>query len=42
MSVVESWLVEDSKKDKAATYGLIYQGTWMVSMKVLNDKFRSS
>jgi|TARA_R100000081_G_scaffold80870_2_gene48031 hypothetical protein len=39
MSVVESWLIEDPKKDKAAAYGFdLPKGTWMVSMKVLNDK----
>lgn len=38
MSVVESWLIEDPKKDKAAAYGFdLPKGTWMVSMKVLND-----
>lgn len=35
---VESWLVEDSKKDKSAAYGMeMPVGTWMLSMKVLND-----
>tara|TARA_R100000231_G_scaffold51103_1_gene43213 strand:- start:537 stop:1544 length:1008 start_codon:yes stop_codon:yes gene_type:complete len=35
---VESWLVEDSKKDKSAAYGMDMPiGTWMLSMKVLND-----
>ena len=39
MSVVESWLIEAPKKDKAAAYGFdLPKGTWMVSMKVLNDK----
>ena len=38
MSVVESWLIEDPEKDKAAAYGYdLPKGTWMVSMKVLND-----
>ena len=38
MSVVESWLIEDPKNDKAAAYGFdLPKGTWMVSMKVLND-----
>ena len=38
MSVVESWLIEDSKNDKASAYGFdLPKGTWMVSMKVLND-----
>lgn len=36
---VESWLVEDSKKDKSAAYGMDMPiGTWMLSMKVLNDE----
>lgn len=39
MSVVESWLIEDPEKDKAAAYGYdLPKGTWMVSMKVLNDE----
>ncbi len=39
MSVVESWLIEDSKKDKSSAYGYdLPKGTWMVSMKVLNDE----
>ena len=38
MTVVESWLVEDKKKDKSRKYGLdVPVGTWMVSMKVYND-----
>ena len=38
MSVVESWIVEDPKKDKSAFYGLnVPIGTWMVSMKVNNE-----
>jgi len=38
MSVVESWLVEDEKKDKSRKYGFdVPVGTWMVSMKVYND-----
>ena len=38
MSVVESWIVEDAKKDKSAFYGLnVPVGTWMVSMKVNNE-----
>lgn len=38
LSVVESWIVEDSEKDKSAFYGLSYPvGTWMVSVKVNND-----
>lgn len=38
MTVVESWLVEDEKKDKSRKYGFdVPVGTWMVSMKVYND-----
>ena len=38
MTVVESWLVEDSIHDKSKKYGLdMPVGTWMVSMKVDND-----
>lgn len=38
LSVVESWIVEDSEKDKSSMYG--YQlppGSWFVKVKVLND-----
>ena len=39
LTVVESWLVDDPKKDKSVKYGLeVPEGTWMVSMKVNNDK----
>ena len=38
MSVVESWIVEDSKVDKSALHGMKYDvGTWVVSMKVNNE-----
>ena len=38
LSVVESWIVEDSKLDKSNKYGLsMPEGTWMISMKVNND-----
>ena len=38
MSVVESWIVEDSKVDKSALHGLNYPvGTWVAMMKVNND-----
>lgn len=38
MSVVESWIVEDEKKDKSALYELnMPKGTWMVSVKVNNE-----
>jgi hypothetical protein len=40
---VESWLVEDPKKDKSAAYGMeMPKGTWMLSMKVLNDEVWNS
>jgi hypothetical protein len=39
MSVVESWIIEDEKKDKSAKYGFsLPVGTWMISMKVNNDE----
>tara|TARA_R100001460_G_scaffold75038_1_gene116156 strand:- start:6507 stop:8069 length:1563 start_codon:yes stop_codon:yes gene_type:complete len=35
MTIVESWIVEDAKKDKTTLYGMdVPVGTWMVSMKV--------
>lgn len=38
-SVVESWIVEDTKKDKTRLYGMdVPKGTWMVSMKVDNEE----
>jgi len=38
LSVVESWIVEDKDKDKTKMYNMeVPLGTWMVSMKVLND-----
>jgi len=39
MTIVESWIVENTKQDKSAYYGLnVPEGTWMVSMKVDNDE----
>lgn len=39
MSVVESWIVEDSEKDKSALHNLSYPiGTWVVCMKCNNDQ----
>ena len=39
MSVVESWIIEDEKKDKSNLYGFnLPKGTWMISMKVNNDQ----
>ena len=38
LSVVESWIIEDSDMDKSKKYGLsLPKGTWMVSVKVNND-----
>lgn len=38
LSVVESWIVEDKKKDKSAIYSLdVPVGTWCVSVKVENE-----
>lgn len=35
---VESWIVEDLEKDKSRAYDMeVPLGTWMLSMKVLND-----
>lgn len=37
--ITESWIVEDSKKDKSALYGLdLPKGSWVVSMKIDNDE----
>ena len=39
LTVFESWIVEDTKMDKSAKYGLeVPVGTWMISMKVENDE----
>ena len=36
--LVESWIVEDTEKDKSAVYGMEQKpGTWMVSLKVQDD-----
>lgn len=38
LTLVESWIVEDKKKDKSALYGLdVPVGTWMVAIKVDNQ-----
>lgn len=38
LTVVESWLVDDTEKDKSALYGLSMPvGTWMISVKVDNE-----
>ena len=35
---VESWIIEDPKKDKSTLYGFsLPKGTWMVSLKISND-----
>jgi len=37
-TIVESWIVEDSKQDKSAVYGLnLPEGSWVVSMKIDDD-----
>lgn len=39
VSVIESWVVEDSLMDKSNLYGLnAVKGAWVVTMKVDNDK----
>lgn len=38
VDVVESWIVEDPKKDKQQVFGMEYPaGTWMITMKVNDD-----
>lgn len=39
VTAVESWIVEDKKKDKSALYGFkVPVGTWMLSVRVNNEK----
>ena len=39
MSLVESWIVEDTDMDKSKKYGFnVPVGTWMGSVKVNNDE----
>ncbi len=39
LSVVESWIIDDSKTDKSRLYGFdLPKGTWMISMKVNNEE----
>jgi len=39
VSVIESWIVEDVKKDKSALYNLnAVEGAWVVTMKIDNDE----
>ena len=36
--VMESWIIEDTKKDKSNLYGFsLPKGTWMVTMRINND-----
>lgn len=38
MAIVESWIIEDEEKDKSKVYGFdLPKGTWMISMKVMDD-----
>jgi len=39
MTVVESWIVDNPEMDKSKEYGFNFpKGTWVISMKVNNDK----
>ena len=39
VSVIESWIVEDTKMDKSKLYGLnAVEGAWVVVMKIDNDE----
>ena len=39
---VESWIIEDTKKDKSTLYGFsLPVGTWMVKLKITNDEMWS-
>jgi len=40
LTVVESWLIEDPKRDKASLYGFdkLPVGTWMLAMKINNEE----
>lgn len=38
VSLIESWIVEDTKNDKSNIYGLnASKGSWVVKMKIYND-----
>jgi hypothetical protein len=38
--IIESWLIEDSKTDKAVKYGYdLPVGTWMIAVRVHDEKF---
>jgi hypothetical protein len=37
--VMESWIIEDTKKDKSSLYNFaLPKGTWMVKMRINNDE----
>ena len=39
VSLIESWIVEDTKNDKSNIYGLnAVKGSWVVKMKIYNDE----
>ncbi len=39
MTVVESWIIDDTENDKSNAYGFsLPEGTWMISMKADNDE----
>lgn len=43
VTFVESWIVEDTEKDKSAVYGLSYpKGSWIATMKVDSDEVWSN
>lgn len=43
LSVVESWIIDDTNQDKSRKYGFdLPNGTWMVSMKVYDDSVWSN
>lgn len=42
VKLIESWIVEDPKNDKSSALGLdVPTGTWMVSLKILDDNLWS-
>lgn len=43
LSVVESWIIDDTNQDKSRKYGFdLPNGTWMVSMKVYDESLWSN
>jgi hypothetical protein len=39
LSVIESWLIDDPKRDKSNSYGMEFpKSTWMIKMKINNDQ----